>query len=379
MREQLATPLPLLSELAPVVSVAGAPTASPPSPSAPQPRTGGPLPDWMAGHLPVDPPRPAVTFAGHRPFFAVVLLILATLSAVAVAVAVVTPWGPPASVGGVGGLAIAYRRRPELLRKRQARRRHHQLMREYGEPRATLTRLERERDEFEKDAATRATSFAEQQRKLQEGQQAQIARIDRRTERSAKGIDGQIADALPTRDHEVARELRAAQDQTESSCWSDPRAMAAHFVLPNGRKVRVEGIGEMKAKALDAWRTGHVDRARRTQPQQLSADLNKAITDRFRSHVRDLNARRSKAHADADAEKYVVTAWTAAARTALVDDQRRANLDIATRRAEIDQQIKAVMASASAGLKMVEEAGQDLADYRLITFWRFIGFALTGR
>lgn len=99
----------------------------------------------------------------------------------------------------------------------------------------------------------------------------------------------------------------------------------------------MEGIGEVKASNLEKWRVAHVDRARRTQPQQLPADRTKAITDRFRSRVAGLNAQRSKAMAEADAEKNVVNAKANADRTALHDDQRRANQDIATRRAEFDQ------------------------------------------
>lgn len=418
IRDQLATPLALLSELTPMATVAHAPAMSPPTAAPPRTRTGGPLPDWMAGHLPADPPRPTVRFAGRRPFFVVGLLVLATLSAMVLVV--VTPWGPPAGFIGAGGLAAAYRRRPEVRGKRRAQRRHAQLMREHGAPRATLTRLERDRAEFEKTVAARTASFADQRRRLQERQQAQIDRIDRKTERLTSGIDRQIAEASRTRDNEAARVLRVLQEQhvrdrlarvlldvgqvpgigekavrnlalygiRAAADFKGIRLLAgparyntaiAHFVLSTGREVRVEGIGEVKAKALEAWRVAHVGRARRTQPQRLPADMANAIADRFRSQVHDLNARKLKAVADADREKNVVNAQAAADRTALVDEQRRAGQDIATRRAEIDQRIRAVLADASTGMKMIEEAERDLAGYRLITFWRFIGFTLTGR
>lgn len=423
VRDQLATPLPLLPELTPMATTTGAPTMSPP-PAAPMPpgspplKTGGQLPEWMVGYLAVNPPRPVVKFAGRRPLFVVGLLVLATL--LAMVLVVVTPWAPLAGCACAGGLAAAYRRRPERRGKSQAKRRHQQLMREYGASRAALTRLERDRSEFEKTVTSRKASFADQQRKLQESQQAQIARINRKTERVTNGIDRQIAQASRTRDNEVAGALRAVQEQyvrdrlarivlgsgevqgigekaVRNLAHRGIRTPAdfqgiqllagsanynnaiAHFVLPTGRGIRVEGIGEVKARALEAWRVAHVDRARRTQPQRLPADKAKAITDRFHGQVRGLNAQRSKALADADAEKNVVNAQTAAARTALLDDQRRANQDTATRRVEIDQQIRTVLADASPGLKMIEEAERDLASHRLITFWRFIGFALAGR
>jgi hypothetical protein len=153
----------------------------------------------------------------------------------------------------------------------------------------------------------------------------------------------------------------------------------AYFVVPHGSQVRVEGIGEVKARALDAWRAGHEHQARRTQPQQLPADRTKAITDHFRGQVHDLQAQSVRPRAEADAEKNVVNAQMAAERTALLDGQRRANMEIATRRAELDQKIRTVQAGASPGLTKIQEAERDLADHKCITFTRFIGFVLTGR
>ncbi|WP_345438858.1 hypothetical protein [Actinoallomurus vinaceus] len=422
VRNQLGLPLSQLPELSAVAATVAAP-APPPPPAAPPPRaTSGPLPDWMAGHVPSTPPRPPVSFAGSRPFFRTALCLLSVacagllalfgLPGVAAAVALAS--------SGTGFLTLFFRRRAEAVDKRRARTHLAENRARFAGPRRELARLERERDGFEKTAAVRVASFTSRQNDLQKRQQDELARIERRLQRRLSGIIRGLGDLSSRRNRELANELRQIQDQylhaqlariritpgqisgigkgaVEKLSWAGITT-AADFVgvrlvtgsgsygntiaflqLARGGEIRVDGIGEVKATSLRVWREAHAQSARLTQPTVLPPDRQKVIVDRFAAQEGTLKAEQTTVQSEANAQRQDLAAQVATDRAALLAEQRRAENEIATRRADINRGIADLRASTSVGLAQLQNTEKELARYRRITFVRFLAFALMGR
>lgn len=344
--------------LVPRLSVTVSP---PPKTHIPSPRTGaGRRPDWLDGHVAAGTtaPGPGVSAAPpgslprkftHRRTVDVLLglvLPLAALAPSALALAqLISPLVTALSYGGTLGVtALTARTTRGARQETKILRAHLSQLREKRRvllgPVSAVDQLQRERQEFDASEATRKNQLTAAQTKLERARQKALQTAEKKKVQDQRAIDRDISSlagqrrttldgALASlRKEFIDGELRKARLH-ERELTGIGRALvqalaaqgvrtAADFTgitlvnaggrynnvtglinTADGRSLDIKGIGESRARTLEAWRIRQYARVSSHAPSSLPTARRQAIEADFTRRQEDLSRRRRKAETTA--------------------------------------------------------------------------------
>lgn len=405
-------------------SIPPVPFGSPAASTAQTPQgSRGALPSWMAGRIPPPSAQSPVIFNGRRPLLLLGLLIV-TLLAPALLL-ILALMDPPTASGGLGagligltGLGFGYRRRPEVADAQDVRQRRTEATQRLRLQAGELKKLEQEQAALDRRAAKTTADFAVRRRTLQERFIKDEQRINQELRARLLPIERQLRDLTAAQQRELSTTLsrrqeahvrtrlasitianspphgigptlvanlsaagiRTAADFTgiTLNSGSYQSAIASFSVTGSVYGVRVPGIGEVKARTLEAWRRTHEEYARKSQPSSLGAAERQAILTRFAGQEQQLKSHKAAVEQEASTKRVFVGQNQATQQAQLTTEERKADAATAQSRANLNQRITiARSASASAG-QAFTAAAAEVARYQKITFLHFLRFSLTG-
>lgn len=389
------------------------------------------LPAWMAGRV-----APTVTatmrgsagFVGRR--FADVVVAVVALLLVVAAIAVPIVAALPASMAATAAAALlttaftvsaaGRRRRPEAVAARaRIRRLRGQVIAQRGVA-ASVIRLDTRAASVESKAASheKATTRTLQSLRAQEIRELATieAALDLRRQAARRGLDAldaresdlllreaanrlaeHIRGKLRTTSIREARRLSNMGDKTVqalvdagihtpadftavSYATSGYGSMTATFRLANGRQVRVPGIGQARAQALEAWREHLVTLARATAPTALPGVVQAGIRKGIATERATLESGAGRAEAVATTARAELAIRIEAARGAATQAQAVHRTEtLAARSLILDERRR-----SQASVALLERARADLARERsarraTLGRRRYAAFALRGR
>jgi hypothetical protein len=319
---------------------------------------------------------------------------------------------------GAGGASRRTRSEVRALRllRRDLRRRSQTI----GHPEKALASLDQEAQALDRHIQDREAKGSARIRQLQAEQNDEGARVTITLNQRLAAIDGELA-ALPRREQERRDRALAplqrshVQDQlrrtpigetaklsnlgagtTSALIGAGIRTAAdftavryvtgggygnvtAMFVLANGRQVKVPSIGEKRARTLESWRKDIENRARRSAPVKLSpAELNSLAAQTAAERSR-LHSERKRAQTDAQTHRDRLRTRITTEQRAVMDAQQVARADDARARAEMSQRraqlalLRDDRAAVDAALTLARRTGRGLS------LRRYLLFLVTGR
>jgi hypothetical protein len=425
VRDLAATPIHRLPRLTPsskgLVGRAALPT---PQATVSSPHQG--LPAWMVDHVPRAAPPPPIGFAGHRSAGLMPILVIAAVTVAILLVATPATLGIQAgtAAGGLVACVLAlratYRARPETRAALHARKRVSETHAMAEGPKSALRLLEGERAALDQRAKRQTEEFDRRRlqldnattqaiQRIERDLQQRLSRINNSIQRLARDRQEELDDALAELQEEHVRaRLKRIQldadsvtgigrklvDKLRSHGISTPtdfteidlsyssgryQNVIAQFILADsGQRVRVDGIGEVKALALNEWRRGHIKRAQLSQPRSLPLDRQATISNKYRQREAALRADMEAARSNAASAQKATRQRSAADQVRLSDERRNADLEIIRLRTELNQRISASLADGKNFQRAVETAEIEAGRHHRITFYKYLRFLLTG-
>ncbi|WP_406091215.1 hypothetical protein [Kitasatospora purpeofusca] len=408
--------------LAPAASVSAAPS----SPTA----TPGTLPSWMTGHLPpsatMQGPSPVglpARFTGRRAldaFAAVLLLVALVIPAVLLAAGTPTAYSlfPTAVAVLVSRTTRRSRTETQLLREHTVALKQQHRAAAQAEKAAAALRLERERldsDEDDRKAnliAQRNYLVRQHQTDLAEAERRKLntwASIDHKISAVESGLQAALARALAAeragfvqtelqrsrvsaarlpgigeklKSDLAASGIRTAADfsgvrlrQTTSGGYNNTTAV---IVTATGHEVNVKGIGEAKARALDAWRAQLVSAAQARCTIQLSSSRRLTVTSEFDRQRAGLANRRRAAETEATNQRNQAALRLQDGQTRLSDEAAAAADRALKQREEFARRAIQIQNSQN-GLASVEASFTEARRIRrALSYSHYLRFALIG-
>jgi Protein kinase domain len=405
-------------ELSPRVTNAGAAT------STALPHHGGQAghPAWMTGHLEPTKTEDPIHFNGRsrlNSLVAVGVFPLALLLVVAVAVGVTPP--AAASLGGAAAAVIwimiigsFYWARPETSASRQARKQLAQVAELNKEAQRESQKVRDEMVRLDKSESKRNASEQQQRDSIQKRQRDDTGQVDRRLQKLLARAATDRAGVLRKRQQELDRALEfiqsshvraqldvirvssakiegfgqkmfanlrdvgiaTAADFTGVRYQTSSQSTIALFVLSSGREVRVPGVGEVKAKRLDAWRQSQVRVAQRSLPKSIPEPTRLIIFGKYSALEKDIETSERQARVDAQTKRIELGQRMSRELIQFADRQRQANVAGAQQRNELVQRRAAAdVKNADIGPR-VRRAEADTRACSEITFIQFVGFLM---
>ncbi|MBH1938835.1 hypothetical protein I5Q34_32025 [Streptomyces sp. AV19] len=407
-------------------------TATGPAPVAAPASSGGTgLPGWMAGHLPppvpTAPPGPPLPtgFRGRR--------ILDTLVAVLLPLAVVVPgllWAAhalasfllplPVSAAALLGWG-AHRSRPEVRSLREHERSLVAQQWQAAQAGRDLADLDAQQREFEDSEAARKVRLARRRSALVEAHQHDVAAAEKDKVTEMRAIDLKLqaldSDQKAALDRELAGArnacvqaelgkariamarlpgigeklkdglalygIRTAADFTGIRLTSTSRHgytnVTALIVKPNGTAVNIKGIGDAKARTLDAWRDARAADARSRCTTQLSPARKQAIIAGFDLRRAQCAAERDKAELNATARRAQAHQRLQEARARLDSEDNDALRDAEQQRRSFGQRSAQIRTSQADLTAVTDSLIAARRTHRDLSRTRYLRFVLTGR
>ncbi|MDX3092909.1 MULTISPECIES: hypothetical protein [Streptomyces] len=404
--------------------------------AAPATAPSGAIPAWLvdrvapaaARAVPTGAPAPATGFTGRRArdLAAAATAVLSTAAPGVLAVTVGQPEGYlPAAQGSAllvsaALIGVGRRLRPEYHTARQRVRGLRRRARELKDPAGAHRRLEQEIRKLDaataKDGAATDKRIQTLQTDLRDGLARITMELNRRTDQSRKRKaelpareQSMIAAALePAVRQHVEAKLRATSIQEARSLpnmgaktvgalvqagirtaadftgvsYSQSQgsgSRVAYFVRPGGHHVRVSGVGEARASALDAWRRSLEQRARTSAPAKLPGP---ALT-RIRAEIATLRAQydwevkqaEGQAQQDRDALQKQITDE----RQRLTADRQQRAMETQRKRAELLQRQKQLSGAEAERARVKGELSTARTETRRnLGVRKYVTFLLTG-
>lgn len=416
---------------------AGRPASAAPVPPASSITGSGAFPSWLTGHLPPPVPGaapgapPLPTNPGfHRRrradvVLAAVMTVLAAAPAALTAGALLAASAYPAVQGGalfaalgIGG--AGHRTRSEVRAARLRRRDLRHRARAIGEPGKLLAVLDQQAQALDRHIRDREATGAARVQQLHTEQHSEAARITITLNRRLAGVRTELA-ALPRREqerreralaplqeshvrdrlrrtpiHEVAKLSNMGAKTTEALVAAGIRTAAdftriryvpvgqygsvvAMFVLASGREVKVPGIGEKRAQALESWRKDIETRARQTAPVKLSPAELRALAAQTATDRTRLQNERKKAEAEAALHHDLLQRRIGTELRAVEDAQKAARAEDDRTRAGMRQR-RAELALLQVERDRVDAAsGHERRTGRSLAYHRYLRFLVSGR
>ncbi|WP_405522712.1 hypothetical protein [Streptomyces canus] len=418
-------------------AAAPAATGGTTSAAAPANAPSGAIPAWLVDRVvpaparvvPTSPQAPAITgFTTRRPrdLAAAATAVLSTVAPGVLTVAVGQPDGylPAAQgaalVASAVVISVGRRLRPEYRTARQRLRGLRRRARELKDPAGAHRRLEQEIQKLDattvKDGAATDKRIQSLQTDLRDGLARITMELNRRTDQSRKRKaelpareQSMIAAALePAVRQHVEAKLRATSIQEARSltnmgaktvgalvqagirtaadftgvAYSQSQgsgSRVAYFVRPGGHHVRVAGVGEARATALDAWRRALEQRARASAPAKLPGPsltrIRAEIATLRAQYDREVKQAGSKAQQDRDGLQKRITDE----RQRLTADRQQRAMDTQRKRADLLQRQKQLSGAEAERTRVTSELGTARTETRRnLGFRKYVTFLLTG-
>ncbi|MFI5618170.1 hypothetical protein [Streptomyces sp. NPDC051567] len=334
----------------PPLSAAGAiPVPVPAQRPAPAAATAGGAPSWLAGHIPPQQNVPGGSgsagtptgtgFARRRPadIFSGVFALTGSAAPAALAAVSVLPTGymAAAQLGALlvsgGALHATRRSRPEARASKARLRVLQQRVSALKDPVAAAQKIRQEIEALARASTSRDIQISQQVKSLQTELRDEQSRItvtlnketgNLRTKLSGlaakeqRQLEAALASAVKTHVQDRLRRtpiqdvkklsnmgsgtvmaltaagIRTADDFTgvryvQGSRYSN---RDAYLIRSNGQQVKVSGVGEVRAAALESWRTSLEQRARNSAPSSVSAQERTAIRQQFAAQKKKYEA-----------------------------------------------------------------------------------------
>ncbi|GLZ36879.1 hypothetical protein [Actinokineospora sp. NBRC 105648] len=394
--------------------------------SAPRPEGTGGLPPWIAGHLRQANPvvLPPVTFSHRYPgvlrwtlpavLLAWVLLVVsaAVVPAVAVGGALLT------ALASAGVALVAYLRQPETARARTARAEYNRA--KWAE--STAARVHGEVDDrtrqVVRSAGTAKADHDRERANLQLEHDRALAAVQRATQRAVAKVELDVRSLtsehglaeralLTTKQQEHTRSYLArftiksagvdgigttlvanlrshgistAADflEVEYSTNGQYQSRIARFVLTSGSRVRVPGVGEVKAGRLDSWRLSLAHNAMRTQPTALTPHDGQVLKNRFEQRAVALKAEQARAHESERVRRLELRKTLVDQQSALANTVRAADMAAARARAAHERELSESKIAFERAQRELLDAATLVGSYKDITYQRYLRLVLTG-
>ncbi|MFD8651063.1 hypothetical protein [Streptomyces mirabilis] len=407
------------------------PTFQTPQSVAASASAAGGVPAWMEGRITSERPAAVERAAGFgtRRVGDLVAATTALLSMSAPGVLALTTTQPesylPAAqamalFASAAAIGLGRRLRPECRVTKERIRVLRGRIKELKDPAGAHRRLEHEigklDDATTKDNITSDKRVQALQTELRDGQARITVDLNRRTSQ----IQKKIAELPTTEASRIAAALEPAikahvQERLRKASIHDARALnnmgpkliqalidagfrtaadftgvafaqsqsynnrIAYLVRSGGQRVRVPGIGEARAKTLEAWRHGLEQRARGSAPVKLSAQHTAQIRAEISTLRAKLNAEVKQAEVQAQQSRNALQKRITDERQQLTTDRQQRRVETQRRRAELLQRQKQL---AGAETERVHAKGE-LATVRAETrrsfgMGSYLKFLLTG-
>lgn len=153
----------------------------------------------------------------------------------------------------------------------------------------------------------------------------------------------------------------------------------AQLRLANGSWVHIQGIGEVKAQSLLAWRRGVEAAARQTAPTQLPGAAASSVTAKYQKVRTDIAAKRSAADRLVVQRKQVATAVAQKAYVELDREIDRARTSSGTLRSQHDQLLVAARQAQTQREFKAAQTEAVRASFAPITGRRYVRVVLSGK
>ncbi|MFF7264609.1 hypothetical protein ACFZCL_30630 [Streptomyces sp. NPDC008159] len=405
--------------------------------TAPTNAPSGGIPAWLvdrvasapARAVPTSAPAPASAgFTGRRPrdLATAATAVLSTAAPAVLAVTVGQPEGYLPAAQGAALLAsaamigVGRRLRPEYRTARQRVRGLRRRARELKDPVGAHRRLEQEIQKLDAAIAKDGAAADKRMQTLQTDLRDGLARItmdlNRRTDQSRQRKaelpareQSMIATALePAVRQHVEAKLRATSIQEARSLsnmgaktvgalvqagirtaadftgvsYSQSQgsgSRVAYFVRPGGHHVRVSGVGEARATALDAWRRSLEQRARASAPAKLPGP---ALT-RIRAEIATLRAQYDRevkqAESKAQQDRDVLQKRITDERQRLTADRQQRAMETQRKRADLLQRQNQLSGAEAERARVTGELSTARTETRRdLGVRKYVTFLLTG-
>lgn len=371
---------------------------------------------WVTGHL---PPLPRILFSPPRLIGRSLAgaTVLIALAAVASAVAGLVPdylaGGAASLVAAIffAALTVMFRRTAEWCDKREKAALCRQQRSEAREAARQASKLQAARadldnmakkatDKITKDAAKARASEQAEFGRLGSDLAGQIQAINKQRQQLQTGEQKDLSSALSNLQQQhvraflsrvslnsakisgvgpgVVRSLAAcgihsAADFTGIQFQTGQRGgQQVYLRRANGSLIHPSGVGEKKARDIDAWRQGILRQAQASQPATLPTDVTRAISARYMQQRKDLADRQKAAEVQhADHAGQVAQKWApihAGFSAELTSKHQETSGD----RARLDSEISAARKQASTVEWQRDMAERQLAAYRDVSYLRYL-------
>jgi hypothetical protein len=150
------------------------------------------------------------------------------------------------------------------------------------------------------------------------------------------------------------------------------RGNTALIVHRDGTPLKVDMVGEARAKSLAAWRDTLVDRARSTMPARLTAGIRSQVEAEARTREAGLTARESSVRAAADVQRRTAAHQTQLQRETLVADEQSTRSSHAAAIAVIDRDCARHREQAEAANRRLRAEQRALDAYRSVRFRTYL-------
>ena len=383
---------------------------------------GGSAASWLDDHLPPAAPVPLSRPSWRaRAAWYVSLLVTGVVAAVSAYVM------PPAFIGGavfVAGLLavtpwwVSFLRVPEVRARRTRRKAVHaarsqekqiqaQLRWQLAAREESIATYQRElraladrRSRIDRDAAAeyaridrwRDEELAKLVRERTEMQSWKTAELGRRTSSvEARHLDDELSrhriDAAQVYGigRAVVAELESAGIRTAADFTGIRidrgfrRSTHVRVLHRDGRALKVPMVGEVRARHLDAWRTGLVNRVRVRMPAQLTAAIRAQLDTEAALRQAGIAARETAIRSAADVQRRTASGQTQAQRDSLVADEQTTRSSHTTAIAAIDRDCALHRDGVSAAQHRLHQERRALEAYRQVRFRSYLRALALGR
>jgi hypothetical protein len=140
----------------------------------------------------------------------------------------------------------------------------------------------------------------------------------------------------------------------------------------NGSLVHPRGVGERKARDLDAWRRSLERQARATQPTALPAGQAAQIGSSYQQHRQALDGQQKTAEAQISYQQGLVAQQWAQTHASFSSAITAAHQQAAADRANLDGELSAARKLANAALWRRDLAKRQLTGYRDVSYLRYL-------
>ncbi len=381
-------------------------------------------PAWLDDHIERTPPPAPTRFTDRRVsdvIFAIAAVMTMALGVLGIVLAPLMAYiGAAVVMASLVISDLGRRARPEWRTARDTHRSRAKQIAAFGDPASHLQHLER--DHFKQDAqitqqlegvaleqretVTRRThdlarvdrilagqlsAISQRKQRLEtdhslrassELQRIQAAHVQDRLRRHTihqgiKGINGLGPAAAATLSAHGVHTAADIEIVLVAGSSKYPTRMA-YFVLPNGSRTRIDGIGEVRAKALLAWRDGLTREALRSAPSTLSAAQQSALRNALAADLARLDTERRTAEDAARVEKTNINVNAGQGATRLADRHRQLTAEQTAARAKFTSQTAALRDQVNQRTHVVAAADAERRARRRLRLHRYLLFALFG-